>query len=176
MRHLGGPTPPARRRIGPVEVVTRVHGSGRHGAASRRLLLALRRATRRPASGVTLLLTGDREIRTLNRRHLGHDRVTDVLSFPSEAPLEPGAPHLGDIAVSLPRARRQARRAGWPLRSEIALLLTHGYLHLLGHDHETDDGTMHRLEASLLERIAGVRLDRRRLPWGTPPRGPRGRR
>ena len=178
MRRRGGPSLPSRRSKGPVEVVLRAAGASSHGPASRRLLLALRRATRHPASGVTLLLTSDREIRTLNRRHLGDDRVTDVLSFPAEAEPTPpsgqaggeaGAPYLGDIAVSLPRARRQARRAGWPLRSEMALLLTHGWLHLLGHDHETDDGTMHRLEARLLERVAGVRLDARRLPWGSSP-------
>lgn len=168
MRRRRGAAPAAApRRNAPIEVVSRTADAARHQTSSRRLLLALRRATRRPGSGVTLLLTSDREIRTLNRRHLGHDRVTDVLSFPSEEPLEPGVPHLGDIAVSLPRARRQARRAGWPLRSEMALLVTHGYLHLLGHDHETDDGTMHRLEARLLRRVAGVRLDLRRLPWGT---------
>jgi len=161
-----GDSAPTPRRPGPVEVVARTAGAAPHRLPSRRLLQALRRATRRPRSGITLLLTSDREIRTLNRRHLGHDRVTDVLSFPAVDPLEPGAPHLGDIAVSLPQARRQARRAGWPLRSEMALLVTHGYLHLLGHDHETDDGTMHRLEARLLERVARVRLDARRLPWG----------
>jgi probable rRNA maturation factor len=161
-------TAPAASGPVPVEVISRTAGGARHEGSSRRLLLGLRRATRKSASGVTLLITGDREIRTLNRRHLGHDRTTDVLSFPAQGPLEPGAAHLGDIAVSLPRARRQARRAGWPIDSEMALLVTHGYLHLLGHDHETDDGTMHRLEARLLERVARVRLDRRRLPWGTP--------
>jgi probable rRNA maturation factor len=168
--------PEAGRRAGaapaafgpvPVEVVSRTAGGVRHAAPSRRLLLGLRRATRKSASGVTLLIAGDREIRALNRRHLGHDRTTDVLSFPAQGPLEPGVTHLGDIAVSLPRARRQARRAGWPVGSEMALLVTHGYLHLLGHDHETDDGTMHRLEARLLEKVARVRLDRRRLPWGS---------
>jgi rRNA maturation RNase YbeY len=164
--------PGASRRGGdaprsvPVEVVTRTAGGSRHALRSRRLLHGLRRATRRSSFGLTLLITGDGEIRRLNRRHLGHDRTTDVLSFPADGMLEPGRAHLGDIAVSLPRARRQARRAGWPLDSEMALLLTHGYLHLLGHDHETDDGTMHRLEARLLERVARVRLDRRRLPWG----------
>ena len=160
-----GAAPVASRQV-PVEVVSRTAGGDRHAVSSRRLLLGLRRATRKSDCGVTLLLTGDREIRTLNRRHLGHDRTTDVLSFPGSGTLEPGTAHLGDIAVSLPRARRQARRAGWPLDSEMALLLTHGYLHLLGHDHETDDGAMHRLEARLLERVARVRLDRRRLPWG----------
>jgi probable rRNA maturation factor len=161
---------PAASRPVPVEVVARTAGGSHYASRSRRLLRGLRRATRRSSCGVTLLITGDSEIRALNRRHLGHDRTTDVLSFPASGVLEPGVEHLGDIAVSLPRARRQARRAGWPLESEMALLVTHGYLHLLGHDHETDDGTMHRLEARLLARVARVRLDRRRLPWGTAPR------
>jgi probable rRNA maturation factor len=149
----------------------RVRGGRTEAAASRRLLEALRAATRRRRAGLTLLLASDREVRTLNRRFLGRDRTTDVLSFPSGGERDGGAPYLGDIAVSLPRARVQARRARWPLRSEMALLLTHGYLHLLGHDHETDDGAMHRLEARLLRRVAGVHLERRALPWGDSFRG-----
>jgi probable rRNA maturation factor len=155
-----------RRSASPIEVTCRVRGGQSEAAASRRLLTALRTATRRRTSGLTLLLAGDREVRTLNRRFLGHDRATDVLSFPAGGELEPGTPYLGEIAVSLPRARVQARRARWPLRSEMALLLTHGYLHLLGHDHETDGGVMHRLEERLLRRVARVRLERRALPWG----------
>jgi probable rRNA maturation factor len=156
-----------RRPASPIEVTCRVRGGQAEAAASRRLLAALRTATRRSTAGVALLLASDREVRSLNRRFLGHDRSTDVLSFPAQGELEPGSPHLGEIAVSLPRARVQARRARWPLRSEMALLLTHGYLHLLGHDHETDGGAMHRLEERLLRRVAGVRLERRALPWGT---------
>jgi probable rRNA maturation factor len=108
-------------------------------------------------------------MRRLNRRHRGEDRTTDVLSFPAGGTLEPGAAHLGDIAISLSRAARQARRARWPLRSELALLVTHGFLHLLGYDHETDNGTMRRIEARLLRRVAGVSLAGRALPWGAPP-------
>jgi probable rRNA maturation factor len=130
------------------------------------LLRALRRTLRREPCGVTLLLADDRAVRTLNRRHRGIDRTTDVLSFAAEGELEPGIPHLGEIVISLPRARRQAERARWPLKSELALLVTHGFLHLLGYDHETDDGTMRRRERRLLARVAGVTLARRALPWG----------
>jgi len=130
---------------------------------------------RRETSGVVLLLGDDRDVRSLNRRFRGVDRTTDVLSFPAGGPLEPGCPHLGDIAISMPRAARQARQAVWPLRSEMALLITHGFLHLLDYDHETDDGAMHRLEARLLKRVAGVTLDDRRTPWGTSPAGRRAR-
>ena len=105
-------------------------------------------------------------MRTLNRRHRGKDRTTDVLSFPAGGDLEPGVAHLGEIAVSLPQAVRQARQARWPLRSELALLLTHGFLHLLGYDHEADDGEMRRLEERLLAQVARVTLQARAVPWG----------
>lgn len=133
-------------------------------------------------AGVTLLLASDATLRRLNRDFLGRDRTTDVLAFPAEGDLEPGRPHLGEVAISVARAARQARRAGWPLREEIALLVTHGFLHLLAYDHEKDDGTMRRLESALLRRAAHVSIDRRRLPWGqgratVPGGGPRpGRR
>ncbi len=115
---------------------------------------------------MTLLLTTDAEIRRLNRSFRNLDRTTDVLSFPFGGETEPRQVHLGDIAISMPRAASQARRAGWPLASEMALLITHGYLHLLGYDHETDDGTMRRREVSLLRRIARIDPDDRSLPWG----------
>lgn len=137
--------------------------------ACRDLLLRLRAALAVEGAGVTVLLATDRRMRDLNRRHRGRDGTTDVLSFPSGGSLEPGVDHLGEIAISLSQAGRQARRAGWSLGSELALLLTHGFLHLLGFDHETDDGTMRRLEARLLKRVARVRLEARALPWGEDP-------
>ena len=151
-----------------MEVVADAPGAVSHAGACRDLLVRLRVALHQSA-GVTLLLATDRTLRTLNRRYRGLDRATDVLSFPAAGTLEPGVAHLGEIAVSLGTASRQARRAAWPLASEIALLVTHGFLHLLGYDHETDDGTMRRLEERVLRRVAGVRLSRRALPWGDAP-------
>jgi len=156
--------------MGAVEVVV-AHRSARGLApACRRLLVRLLRNMGRSGAGVTLLLASDAALRRLNRRYLGKDRATDVLAFPAEGELEPGRPHLGEIAISVPRAARQARRARWRLGEEMSLLVVHGFLHLLGHDHATDDGTMRRLEADLLKFAARVRLDRRALPWGTSPR------
>lgn len=120
------------------------------------------------------MLGPDAAVRRLNRVFRGHDRVTDVLSFPATGEGEPGRPFLGDIAIAVPRAARQARRAGWGLREEVALLVVHGFLHLLHYDHERDDGTMRRLEEELLRRAAGVTLDRRRVPWGKRPPAMRG--
>lgn len=78
-------------------------------------------------------------MRTLNRRHRGIDRATDVLSFPLLQPGEALPAHgpvlLGDLILCLPVARAQARRHGHSLDRELAVLLVHGMLHLLGHDH-----------------------------------------
>lgn len=155
--------------MGPVEIVAGEPSGRSLTADSRRILEGLIRETGKEGASVTLLLTSDAEVRRLNRQFRGIDRATDVLSFPSGGDLEPGQPHLGDIALSVPQAERQARRAGWSVASEVALLLTHGYLHLLGHDHEKDDGTMRRLERELLEKVARVSIEDRRQPWGDGP-------
>jgi probable rRNA maturation factor len=157
--------------MGTVEVVVARPAWRRLAPRCSRLLGRLQRAMGRSGSGVTLLLAPDREVRRLNRAFRGVDRTTDVLSFPARGELEPGRPHLGDLAVSVPQARRQARRAGWTLEEELSLLVTHGFLHLLGYDHEEDDGEMRRLEGILLARAARVFLKRRRLPWGQAPGG-----
>jgi probable rRNA maturation factor len=93
-------------------------------------------------------------MRRLNRDFRGKDQPTDVLSFPGQAVAgaEPEGGHLGDVAIAVPTARRQAAAAGHPLRRELEVLLLHGVLHCLGHDHETDDGTMERLESRLRRR------------------------
>ena len=86
----------------------------------------------------------------LNRRWRRKNRSTDVLSFPVA---EIGARFLGDIVISVPYATRQARRRGDSPAREMDRLLVHGYLHLLGYDHETDDGEMDALEATVRARL-----------------------
>lgn len=102
------------------------------------------------ADSLGVRFAGDRWLRRLNRTYRRRDRATDVLSFPGEE--TPDGAHLGDIAVSVPAARRQAESAGHPVEDELRTLLLHGVLHCLGHDHETDDGTMERLERRLRRR------------------------
>lgn len=87
------------------------------------------------------LITGDAEIRSLNRQFRAKDAATDVLSFPS-GEKNP----IGDIAISLARARAQAKEHGHSTEEEICILLLHGVLHLLGMDHEIDNGAMARAE------------------------------
>lgn len=85
---------------------------------------------------MTIVLTDDRQLHELNLEYLGVDAPTDVLSFPaSESDPETGQLYLGDILISIPRATQQAQAAGHPLEAEVQLLVVHGTLHLLGHDH-----------------------------------------
>ena len=85
---------------------------------------------------LTLVLTDDEQLRGLNRDYRGIDASTDVLSFPaSETDPETGTPYLGDVLLSIPRAEEQARAIGHSLADEAQLLIVHGILHLLGHDH-----------------------------------------
>lgn len=101
---------------------------------------------------VTLLLTDDAGIRRLNAQFRGKDAPTDVLSFPSGE----GEGTLGDLAMSLDRAAEQAAEQGHGVMDEAEVLLLHGVLHLLGHDHETDRGQMRRLEGRLALDLFGT--------------------
>ena len=102
---------------------------------------------------LSILLCGDARMSTLNRSFRRIDRPTDVLSFPpfKESSSSPSfSSSLGDLVIDVPYAARQARRRGHAVAREIQILLAHGLLHLLGYDHETDDGTMFRLQRRLL--------------------------
>jgi rRNA maturation RNase YbeY len=99
---------------------------------------------------VSVYFCGDRRMAGLNRRWRHRNRPTDVLAFPVG---ETGTRFLGDIVISVPYARRQARRRGESPSREMDRLLLHGYLHLLGYDHETDNGEMEALEAKLRRRL-----------------------
>ena len=102
---------------------------------------------------VEVLLTGDTELKRLNRSFRGKNKATDVLSFP--APAEIAEAHAGDLAISLETANRQAAAYGHTLRDEVRILLLHGLLHLAGEDHETDNGEMAARETKLR---SGLRL------------------
>jgi probable rRNA maturation factor len=100
---------------------------------------------------VSLVLAGDRLLRRLNRDYRGKDRPTDVLSFPGDG----GEAGLGDVVISVETAGRNARRLGRSLLQELDVLALHGFLHVLGHDHETDGGAMDRLERRLRKQLLG---------------------
>lgn len=140
-------------------------GSAADRAAARGLAGWLAATAPRTARGqVTVAIVSDVRMRQLNRQFRGIDRATDVLSFPSAAalpaatgraggatrPAGSGPPReLGDIVIARGVAARQARAAGHRPGTEYRVLALHGLLHLLGYDHETDDGEMARVEARL---------------------------
>lgn len=108
---------------------------------------------------LSVVLTGDAEVRKLNRLYRKKDKTTDVLSFPLlegirlKTGKKDGVP-LGDVVLSIPQTRRQARQQGKDFHEELAFLLTHGILHLLGYDHGTkaEEKKMFGLQDRLLEK------------------------
>ncbi|MBU0511870.1 MAG: rRNA maturation RNase YbeY [Chloroflexi bacterium] len=89
---------------------------------------------------LTIVITGDEQIHDLNRQFRGVDAPTDVLSFPAgHTDPESGSLYLGDVLISYPRASAQAERGEHSVADEIQLLVVHGTLHLLGHDHASPD-------------------------------------
>jgi probable rRNA maturation factor len=115
---------------------------------------------------VSVLLTGDGQIRALNRRYRRKDKATDVLSFPALRESKSSTGIAGDLVISLETAFREAQQRGHSLEEELRILLLHGLLHLAGYDHETDDGAMLRKELRLRRRLglpAGL-IERADLP------------
>ena len=114
---------------------------------------ALRYEKQTPATGLTIVLSDDDEIRSLNRQFLGNDAPTDVLSFPAgETDPENGSLYLGDIIISVPRAMEQAELGNHAVSAELQLLVVHGVLHLLGYDHaeEREKQHMWQVQADIL--------------------------
>jgi len=105
---------------------------------------------------LTIVLSDDARLHELNREYLGVDAPTDVLSFPSdETDPETDAPYLGDIILSIPRAAQQAETAGHRMEEEAQLLVVHGALHLMGHDHAQPEekARMWQAQAEVMVRL-----------------------
>ncbi|HXZ12884.1 MAG TPA: rRNA maturation RNase YbeY [Candidatus Sulfotelmatobacter sp.] len=135
-----------------------------------KFLARVGRRLRIGARALTVCLVTDAEIARWNRAYRGKAGPTDVLSFPMDrsertrgrqnarrwlrredfaAFPRPSAPYLGDIAIAPAVARRNARRFGRTFEEEMRILILHGILHLMGYDHETDEGQMDRREQQL---------------------------
>ena len=124
-------------------------------------------ATGEAQADVSLSFIGDASMRRLNRQYRRKDATTDVLAFPMRHIRTHFTPHvsrftssmLGDVVISLPQAARQARERGLPLHHELATLLIHGMLHLLGYDHERNSREaqrMQRKERAVLRAVSPV--------------------
>jgi len=119
------------------------------------LLRALRDRFAPHAMGISISYVDDRVMRRLNREHRAINQTTDVLSFPS-APEKGAFPHLGDLVICLPVAEKMAKKLGVSRRREVETLVIHGFLHLIGHDHETDKGEMLALQTQLERELLEV--------------------
>jgi probable rRNA maturation factor len=109
-----------------------------------------------PDGDLTLVLTGDTQIQSLNNHFLGIDAPTDVLSFPSgETDPESGRRYLGDIIISVQQAEAQSIATGHSLEAELTLQIVHGVLHLLGHDHAKEKEKI-RMWAAQSEILTGL--------------------
>ncbi len=96
---------------------------------------------------VELIITDNEEIQKLNKEYRNTDKPTDVLSFPLEnIPFSP----LGSIIISIDKAKEKAKELGHTVDEELTLLFVHGLLHLLGYDHEKDNGQMRQKEADII--------------------------
>jgi probable rRNA maturation factor len=121
-------------------------------------ILAAAEAVSTPPAELAIVLGDDSAIRALNRRWRGKNAPTNVLSFPAAAAGKslPASLYIGDIVIAHQTTAREAAAEGKPLKHHLAHLAVHGFLHLLGYDHETDReaAVMERLERRILKRIA----------------------
>lgn len=132
----------------------------RAGAIVRKAIRAAASAASTSRAELAIVLTDDSAIHALNRDWRGQDKPTNVLSFP--ASLSPGRKSratkpvpLGDIVIAFETTAHEAKREGKPLKHHLAHLAVHGFLHLVGHDHERDRSAK-RMEALEVEILAGL--------------------
>jgi probable rRNA maturation factor len=121
-------------------------------------ILAAAKAVSTPSAELAIVLDDDSAIRALNRQWRGQNAPTNVLSFPAAAPgnRRSASPYIGDIVIAFQTTAREAVADGKPFGHHLAHLAIHGFLHLLGYDHDDDRdaATMERLERRILQRLA----------------------
>jgi probable rRNA maturation factor len=142
-----------------VQVAGRYQASVKPARLRRAAQAALEQQRFKHRVELTIVITGNAQLRSLNRAFREVDAPTDVLSFATADQPGPGTIYLGDVIISYPQAREQARAGGHPVEAELQLLVVHGVLHLLGHDHysEAEKTVMWKAQAAVLKKIgAGI--------------------
>jgi probable rRNA maturation factor len=148
-------TMPGAKKAPHIDIVRNSRLWDKEPRAEKIIRRSIAEAHREASSGggeIAIVLTDDSEIRTLNRKWRRKDKPTNVLSFPAPAGSEP---HLGDIVIAYQTVAREALAQKKPLADHLAHLALHGYLHLLGYDHDSDRKAkaMERLETLILARL-----------------------
>jgi probable rRNA maturation factor len=144
-----------------IEVIVRSARWRKRPAAKtivKKAVLAAAHAVSTPRTELAIVLSDDSAIQTLNRDWRGKNAPTNVLSFPAATPGKTGsaAPYIGDVIIAYQTVAREAAAEGKPFNHHLAHLAVHGFLHLLGYDHENDREAqkMERLERRILKRLA----------------------
>jgi rRNA maturation RNase YbeY len=140
----------------PAEVVRRAAGRKFSNARLKRIALVVLQLLGQQEAELSLALIGNAEMRKLNAKYRRKDYPTDVLSFPAAKDLPAGTRLLGDVVISLEKAAEQARERQRTLDQEVATLLIHGIVHLLGYDHERsarDARIMTRMEKKIARQL-----------------------
>jgi probable rRNA maturation factor len=152
---LRRPKPPAALTVDVMVHSALWQAEPRAKAIVRRSVMEAAAAVSTIAGEVAIVLTDDSAIRKLNREWRNKDAATNVLSFPVPAAGRKTAMLLGDIVIAYETTAREAQADGKPLRNHLAHLTVHGFLHLVGYDHETDREAeaMESLEANILSRL-----------------------
>ncbi|MBM4261606.1 MAG: rRNA maturation RNase YbeY [Deltaproteobacteria bacterium] len=136
----------------PVEVVRRDGGKKFAARRTRAIAVAALAALKNSGAELSVALVGNREIQKLNSQYRQKDYATDVLSFPAAEGLPPAVRLLGDVVISVDKAKEQALERGRTLDHEMITLLIHGIVHLHGYDHERsakEARVMSRLEKKI---------------------------
>ena len=135
-----------------VEIVRRDGGKKFPSAPLKKIAGAVLKLLKQDNAELSIALIGNAEMQKLNAQYRKKDYATDVLSFPASEELPPGLRILGDVVISVDKAKEQAGERGRTLEQEMITLLIHGIVHLLGYDHERsaqDARLMSRLEKQL---------------------------
>jgi len=160
------PSPPRPRKLGTekqvqIDVIVRSARWRKRSTAKtivKKAVLAAADAVSTPRAELAIVLSDDSAIRTLNRDWRGKNAPTNVLSFPAARPGKglSASPYIGDVIIAYQTVAREAAAEGKPFNHHLAHLAVHGFLHLLGHDHENDRDAdkMERLERKILKRLA----------------------
>lgn len=140
----------------PVEIIRRAAGRAFSAHQVKKIALGILELLDKNQAELSVALVDNAEIRKLNAKFRAKDYSTDVLSFPAGDALPPEARLLGDVVISVEKAKEQAKERRRSLKEEMALLLIHGIVHLLGYDHERsakEAKLMGRLEKKIYRKL-----------------------
>jgi probable rRNA maturation factor len=141
-----------------VQVGARYHGKVKPALLRQAAQATLEQQRIKHHVELTIVITGNAQLRSLNRAFREVDAPTDVLSFATDEQPRPDTVYLGDVIISYPKAREQAQAGDHLIEAELQLLVAHGVLHLLGHDHytEAEKNVMWQAQSAVMKKLGAA--------------------